>query len=677
MSVTKTLPVTGQTYKYTSNNLQPSAASNVKVKDSNETRRGYIQSPLIEYFTHTMGEGFACFVTSGETGWYGGYTATRQNRDGEIVGGTSHLAIDFHVPAGNNWLNQPRPKIISPVSGRVTGRFDGIARSDTNRTNTNTLGNFCIVTDADGHQHSFGHLEQAGIPALNTNVVAGQTLLGYMGSTGDSTGAHVHYSITAGGRRVNPYTYWRVPGNSPTPPTPTPTGKIVVGSHVTVNRGAVWGGQSTNRGKPITNEKVFAPTRHRVRDIKVHGGVEEALLGEIPSGAGINSWIATASMNLVGGTNFVPTPPPTPPTPPKPEVPDGGHNWVHVMFQSLVGWCAGEFLDSNNRVTPAEGLRLRSQPNTTSTVLAIMPRGSQIVRVVKTVPDSTVPAIPVSLMRVQVGAFTQRANAEARVTDAVSKGFSDAFISDNGDGKLRVQIGAFREVENANRRLEEAIKAGYSDAFIVGICTTSPSAPEQPTTPIPPAPPVTKPTGKTVAIAIGHGGVDGGAVSRCGQFVEKNMNLTTGLRLRDRLHAHGIATILNRTGDTAGREAAFATEVVGKCDIAAAVHFNAFSDPSANGYEVGQNRNNAIADSKRLCDLILKHVIADRAIRNRGVKTFNFAMTNQRYPAAYNEGGFITNTTDQRLYDNTAKLHGLAESYLKGICEYFGITYKP
>jgi N-acetylmuramoyl-L-alanine amidase len=640
----------------------------------------------MEFFTQTMGEGFTCFVTAGETGWYGGYTATRQNRDGAIPGGTSHLAIDYHVPAGNNWMNQRRPRIVSPVSGRVTNMRNSIARSDTSRTNVNTLGNFVVVTDADGHQHSFGHLEQADIPPIGTNVIAGQTLLGHMGSTGDSTGLHVHYSITMpNGSRPNPHTYWRPAGNTPTPPptpptppTPAPTGEIAVGSHITINAGAVWGGQSTSRGNKITNKDVLAPNRHRVRDIKTHGGVREALLGDIPEGPGVNSWVAIASMNLVGGTNFNTTPTPVPTPTPTPSQPDK-HDWVHVEFQSLVGWCAGEFL-KDWVVQPDIGLRLRSEPNTSSKTLMIMPRGSRVTPVAANVPDSTTATTPVSLMRVQVGAFGNRDNAERRRTEAIGKGFADAFISDNGDGLFRVQIGAFRELDNANKQLDAAAKAGFTDAFIVGLCTSSPSMstvnPTPPSTPTPP-PPVVQPKNKTVAIAIGHGDRDGGAVSRCGRFVEKNMNLTVGLRVRDRLHAHGIATILNRTADTAGREADFSREIVGKCDAALAIHFNAWTEPSANGWEIGQNRNHNISESTRLCRAVEKHVIADRTIRNRGIQTYNFAMTNNTYPCGYCEGGFVSSPIDQLLFDTTAKLHGYAESYVKGVCEYFGITYRP
>jgi len=599
MSVTKNLPVTGKTYKYTVNDL--TVVSDVKVKDANETRRGRVQSPLLEYFTQTM-EGFLCYAVADETGFYGGYT-TKPSKDGAVAGGNSHLAIDFGVPAGNRWFGQKMPKLFSPVNGKVTARFDQIAKSDTNRTNVNTLGNYVVVTDSDGHQHSFEHLEPMDIPAVGATVTAGKTLLGYMGSTGDSTGCHCHYSITVNGARVNPYTYWKAPsdsnGGNSTGGSTTPTtngGTIVVQSYVTVKSGAVWGGLAANRGKAITNKDVFAPSQHRVRDIKTHNGVQEALLGAIPEGPGISSWIALSSLDWVGGAGANPAPTPITPIP-----------------------------------TP-------------------------------------------SLMRVQIGAFSKKENAEKCREEAVAKGFKDAFITDNGDGLFRVQIGAYSVQANAENAVKTAAKAGYNDAYIVGVVPTSPTTPVAPVTPNP-APVVVTPSGKTVGIAIGHGGADGGAVS--GAFVEKNMNLTVGLRLRDRLHAHGIATILNRTTDAAGREAAFAAEIVGKVDIAVAVHFNAFADPSANGFEVGQNRNSNITASTKLCQLILKYVLEDvKGIRNRGVKTYNFAMTNQTYPAAYCEGGFITSPTDQKFYDTTAKLHALAEAYCKAICENFGIAYK-
>ncbi|WP_127497525.1 N-acetylmuramoyl-L-alanine amidase CwlD [Paenibacillus glycanilyticus] len=55
-------------------------------------------------------------------------------------------------------------------------------------------------------------------------------------------------------------------------------------------------------------------------------------------------------------------------------------------------------------------------------------------------------------------------------------------------------------------------------------------------------------SGKTIAIDAGHGGVDGGAVSKEG-VVEKDLNLAIALYLRDYLQQAGAIVLLTREGD--------------------------------------------------------------------------------------------------------------------------------
>lgn len=75
-------------------------------------------------------------------------------------------------------------------------------------------------------------------------------------------------------------------------------------------------------------------------------------------------------------------------------------------------------------------------------------------------------AKPAKLYRVQVGAFTVKANAEAMVSSAKEAGFADAYIKKQG--KLyRVQVGAFKVKDNAEAYLASAKKAGFADAYIV------------------------------------------------------------------------------------------------------------------------------------------------------------------------------------------------------------------
>lgn len=55
-------------------------------------------------------------------------------------------------------------------------------------------------------------------------------------------------------------------------------------------------------------------------------------------------------------------------------------------------------------------------------------------------------------------------------------------------------------------------------------------------------------SGKTIAIDAGHGGADGGAVSKQGS-VEKDLNLAIALHLRDYLQQAGALVVMTREGD--------------------------------------------------------------------------------------------------------------------------------
>lgn len=67
------------------------------------------------------------------------------------------------------------------------------------------IGNYVTILHDETYSTTYGHL-------LKENVVKGQAVrrgdvIGFMGSTGLSTGNHVHYVVRVNGKRVNPYDY--------------------------------------------------------------------------------------------------------------------------------------------------------------------------------------------------------------------------------------------------------------------------------------------------------------------------------------------------------------------------------------------------------------------------------------------------------------------------------------
>ena len=61
------------------------------------------------------------------------------------------------------------------------------------------------INHGNGISTRYGHMQQVVVTA-GQHVRKGQ-IIGYMGSTGFSTGPHVHYEVNVNGQRVNPVNY--------------------------------------------------------------------------------------------------------------------------------------------------------------------------------------------------------------------------------------------------------------------------------------------------------------------------------------------------------------------------------------------------------------------------------------------------------------------------------------
>ena len=100
--------------------------------------------------------------------------------------GTTHTGIDFAAPAGTH--------IYSWRSGTVT--FAGWSGG---------YGNFIIVDHGDGFVTRYAHCSKIAVTKGQT-VSQGQ-VIGYVGTTGNSTGNHLHFEVKVNGNFVNPRNY--------------------------------------------------------------------------------------------------------------------------------------------------------------------------------------------------------------------------------------------------------------------------------------------------------------------------------------------------------------------------------------------------------------------------------------------------------------------------------------
>lgn len=68
-------------------------------------------------------------------------------------------------------------------------------------------GNYVMLNHGDGRSTLYGHMSSRGV-SVGQTVKQGQ-VIGYCGSTGNSTGPHIHFEIRVNGGTVNPLNYFK------------------------------------------------------------------------------------------------------------------------------------------------------------------------------------------------------------------------------------------------------------------------------------------------------------------------------------------------------------------------------------------------------------------------------------------------------------------------------------
>ena len=94
-----------------------------------------------------------------------------------------HRGIDLAAPEGT--------EVFAVADGTVTAAgFDSV------------FGNYVIINHTNNYSSLYGHLQK--IDAVLRSEVKSGTLIGKVGSTGQSTGPHLHFELRLGGRALDP-----------------------------------------------------------------------------------------------------------------------------------------------------------------------------------------------------------------------------------------------------------------------------------------------------------------------------------------------------------------------------------------------------------------------------------------------------------------------------------------
>ncbi len=193
----------------------------------------------------------------------------------------------------------------------------------------------------------------------------------------------------------------------------------------------------------------------------------------------------------------------------------------------------------------------------------------------------------------------------------------------------------------------------------------------------------TEPPTITVVIDPGHGGQDGGASS--GDVLEKDLNLSVALRLRDIVISNGGAAVMTREGDApdipggngkfnkkADLEYRLSVLRDANADVFISIHMNKFSESKYSGAQVFYSQNGE--ESKTLGEHIqlslrdnLDPENAREAKRNEaGI----YILKNADVPAALVECGFLSNPEELEKLTTDEYQQALAEAIYKGIISF-------
>lgn len=101
-----------------------------------------------------------------------------------------HMALDITSPVGT--------PIVAGQNGTITkalaGTWDG------------GYGTNMMIDDGNGNQSLYAHLSGLNV-GIGDSVIAGKTIIGWVGLTGRTTGSHLHFEIYKNGAMVNPISY--------------------------------------------------------------------------------------------------------------------------------------------------------------------------------------------------------------------------------------------------------------------------------------------------------------------------------------------------------------------------------------------------------------------------------------------------------------------------------------
>lgn len=112
-----------------------------------------------------------------------------------VFGGRYH-------PITGVWETHTGTDVPAPGGTPIQCAKDGVVTTVVPESAGSSYGNYCIVYHGDGYATLYAHMQSTPSVSVGESVSVGQ-VIGYVGTTGSSTGNHLHFELRINGQRAS------------------------------------------------------------------------------------------------------------------------------------------------------------------------------------------------------------------------------------------------------------------------------------------------------------------------------------------------------------------------------------------------------------------------------------------------------------------------------------------
>lgn len=162
--------------------------------EANKAAMAQIQADIDAIYAAASGSGSKVdYSTTGFIYPLAGYRAISSYYGWRFGGTDYHTGIDFPAPCN------------TPIRASASGTVIFVRTGMHNNTRSEGYGNYIIIDHGGGYSTLYGHCNSVAV-SVGESVTKGETI-GYVGTTGWSTGYHLHFEIRINGKTTNPLNY--------------------------------------------------------------------------------------------------------------------------------------------------------------------------------------------------------------------------------------------------------------------------------------------------------------------------------------------------------------------------------------------------------------------------------------------------------------------------------------